>query len=224
MKKNKIYGGIVWLMSGFALLTYGILGLTQTNIPGVEELVSFVNSANGIYLYLAAFISIFLEGLYFIGSFFPGTSFVLLISIVAQTGGYSQFALVMITIFIGWTLAGLANIIGAKYFSRTFSITTENKEALENNAEMTWFPAFRSNTEVAQITEGHSARKVFLSSTKIKLFASIGAAAYAMIIPLFLDIQSLENEDGFLGLAIIAGINFVIGGSKIYQELKKPAI
>ena len=93
MKKNKIYGGIVWLMSGFALLTYGILGLTQTNIPGVEELVSFVNSANGIYLYLAAFISIFLEGLYFIGSFFPGTSFIILISIVAQTGGYLQFAL-----------------------------------------------------------------------------------------------------------------------------------
>ena len=129
----------------------------------------------------------------------------------------------MTTVFVGWTLAGVANIIGAKYFSRTFRIDRKNTDALENNAEMTWFPAFRSNTEVAQITEGHSALTVFFSSTKIKLFTSIGAAAYAMIIPLFLDIQSLQNKDGFLGLAIIAGINFVIGGNKIYQELKKPA-
>lgn len=221
MQKNKIYGGIVWLISGAALLLYGILGLTQTNIPGVEELISFVNSANGAYLYLGAFISIFIEGLYFIGSFFPGTSFVLLISIVAQTGGYLQFGLIMTTIFIGWTLAGITNILLAKYFSRPFNLTA-NQEALENNAELTWFPAFRSNTEVAQITEGHSARKVFFSTTKIKLYASLGAAVYAMIIPLFIDLQALKNEDGFWGLAIIAGVNFVIGASKIYQANKKP--
>ena len=222
MQKSKIYGGIVWLLSGVALLLYGIMGLTQSNVPGVEELVAFVNSANGFYLYLGAFISIFLEGLYFIGSFFPGTSFVLLISIVAQTGGTLQFLLIMGTIFVGWTLAGLTNIVLAKHFSGFIQKRPENNEKMENNAELTWFPAFRSNTEVAQITEGHSVRKVFLSSTKIKLFATVGAAVYAFIIPLFIDIQNMKNEDGFLGLAIIAGINFVIGGSKIYQELKKP--
>jgi len=115
--KTKLYGAFVWILAGIALLSYGILGLTQTNIPGVEQLVAFVNGAQGGYLYAAAFVAIFLEGLYFIGSFFPGSSLVLLIAIVAQAGGLQQFLLIIGTIFIGWVIAGIVNIFGAKYFS-----------------------------------------------------------------------------------------------------------
>ncbi len=220
--KTKLYGAFVWILAGIALLTYGILGLTQTNIPGVEQLVAFVNSAQGGYLYAGAFVAIFLEGLYFIGSFFPGSSLVLLIAIVAQAGGLQQFLLIIGTIFVGWVVAGMVNILGAKYFSHLFRLNPETKAQLENNAEITWFPAFRANTEVAQVTEGHSLKEVFISSTTIKLYASVGAAVYAIIIPFIIDIQNLKNDEGFLGLGVIALINFGIGASKVYEYYKKP--
>jgi hypothetical protein len=215
--KTKLYAGLVWILSGTALLIYGILGLTQTDMLGAEQLITFVNSADGIYLYLAAFISILLEGLYFIGSFFPGSSIVLLLAILAQTGGSLQFLLVIMTVFLGWTLAGVLNIFGATYFSHLFKIKTTTTDVIKQDAEITWFPAFRSNSEVAQITEGHSMRKVFLSSTLIKLYASAGVAVYALVLPFIINIQELSNEEGFIGLGIIALINFVVGGMKIYE-------
>jgi len=75
---------------------------------------------------------------------------------------------------------------------------------------------------VAQVTEGHSLRKVFISSTIIKFYASVGAAVYAILIPFIIDIQELENDQGFWGLAVIALINFVIGATKIYEYYKNP--
>ena len=225
MKQNraKLYGAFVWILAGAALLMYGILGLTQTNVPGVEQLVALVNNAQGNYIYLAAFVAIFFEGLYFIGSFFPGTSLVLLIAIVGQIGGLEQFMYIIATVFVGWVLAGAVNVLGAKYLSKTFKPSEQTLEKLEQNAEITWFPAFRANTEVAQVTEGHSMKKVFISSTIIKVYVSVGLAVYATIIPFFIDIQNVENDEGFWGLAVIALINFGIGGSKIYEYYKKPA-
>ena len=68
--RSVIYGSVVWILSGLALISYACIGLTQTNIPGVEQLVDFVQSAEGNYIFLAAFIAILIEGLYFIGSVF----------------------------------------------------------------------------------------------------------------------------------------------------------
>jgi len=118
-------------------------------------------------------------------------------------------------------MAGVVNIVGAKYLSHIFKLKTTTLEPMVNDAEITWFPAFRSNTEVAQITEGHSMRRVFFSSTKIKLYASAGAAVYALVIPFLIDIQALKNDEGFLGLGAIALINFIIGGKKIYDHTKQ---
>lgn len=184
-------------------------------MPGVEELVNFINRAQGGYLYLGAFLAIFFEGLYFIGSFFPGSTLVLLIAIVAQAGGTTQFFTIIMTIFMGWLLAGVINILLAKYFSHVLKLEKNQLQKLKDNAGVTWFPAFRANTEVAQITEGHSAAQVFLSSARVKLLASAGAAIYALIIPFFVDIQTLDNNEGFWSLGLVALITFGIGIYKI---------
>lgn len=213
----KLYSGLVWIFSGCLLLTYGWLGLTKTNIPGVEELVAFINSAQGLYLYLAAFLAIFIEGLYILGSFFPGSTLVLLIAILAQTGGVLQFLGVILTIYIAWLLSGLINIFGAKYFSKTLHLDSKSLDKIVDNTGLTWFPAFRANTEVAQITEGHSVKEVLLSSVRVKTYACLGMAVYAFIIPFILDIENRTNEEGFWSLSIIAGISFGVGGYKLYQ-------
>ncbi len=209
-----ISGGLVWILSGLALLVYSAIGLSNTTIPGVEELVNFIRSTEGTYLYLGAFLAIFIEGLYFLGSFFPGSTIVLLIAIVSQAGGTAQFLGIILTIYVGWLLAGVCNILGAWVFS--YRLTKVDSPTLEDNTGLTWFPAFRANTEVAQITEGHRPLQVFWSSWRVKSIACIGAALYALIIPLFIDIGSMNNEEGFWSLLIIAAINFAVGGHKIF--------
>ena len=214
---SKSYSGLVWIFSGCLLLVYGGLGLTNTNVPGVEELVAFINSAQGNYIYLAAFLAIFIEGLYVIGSFFPGSTLVLLIAILAQVGGVVQFIGVIGTIYIGWILAGFFNIYGAKYFSKTLHIDSSTLDKIEDNTGLTWFPAFRANTEVAQIAAGHKTSEVLWSSIRVKTYASLGAAVYALVIPFLLDIENRTNEEGFMSLAVVAAISFGVGGYKIYQ-------
>tara|TARA_B100000508_G_scaffold140487_1_gene141716 strand:- start:2615 stop:3295 length:681 start_codon:yes stop_codon:yes gene_type:complete len=211
--KHHLYGGIVWIISGSLLVTYGILGLTKQNIPGVEELVSFIQAAEGVYIYLAAFIAIFIEGLYFFGSFFPGSTFVLLIAILSQAGGPDTFLKVIGTIYIGWIMAGLVNMFGASLFAKKIQSVISDK--IEDNTGATWFPAFRANTEVAQIIEGHSFWEVFRSSLRVKTIACIGAAVYSLVLPFIIDLTSMKNEEGFLGLSIIAAISFGVGIYKI---------
>lgn len=219
--KNKLYSGLVWLFSGCMLLAYGVLGLSNTNVPGVEELVSLIHSAQGGWLYAAAFLSIFIEGLYVIGSFFPGSTLVILIAIAAQVGGIPQFAGVILAMYIGWLLAGVVNVFGAKYFKQVVHIDPRSRTALVDNVGITWFPAFRANTEVGQVAEGHSPLEVLLSTFRVKTYATLGAVVYTFLIPLFLDIESRTNEEGFLSLGIIALISFAVGGHKLYQYQKE---
>tara|TARA_B100000508_G_C11464452_1_gene280836 strand:+ start:625 stop:1302 length:678 start_codon:yes stop_codon:yes gene_type:complete len=217
--KHHFYGGIVWIISGLLLVTYGTLGLTQQNIPGVEELVAFIESAEGVYIYLAAFIAIFIEGLYFFGSFFPGSTFVLLIAIISQAGGPATFLKVIGTIYVGWIIAGVCNMLFAKLFANKLKV--DNNELVEDNAGTTWFPAFRANTEVAQIIEGYPFKEVFFSSLRVKTYACVGAAVYALVLPFLIDITDMKNEEGFLGLAIISAISFGVGIYKIHLHLKQ---
>lgn len=217
----KLSSGLVWILSGIALMTYGLLGLTHHNVPGVEEFLTFVNNTNSWYLYLAVFVAIFFEGLYFVGSFFPGTSFVLLITIVSQAGGITHFLTTILTIFIGWSLAGLLNVFGAKYFFKKFNLPTEELLKIDDQATTTWFPTFRANTEVALITEGHPPMEVIRSSLRVKMYACLGVIIYTLMIPVFIDIQTLKNEEGFGALGVIALISFTVGGIKIYKSNKK---
>ena len=82
--RKDLRSGIVWILSALALSTYGTLGLLNYRLPGVEEIVSYISSIQGTYLYGAAFLAILIEGIYFLGSFFPGTTLVIVIAILSQ--------------------------------------------------------------------------------------------------------------------------------------------
>lgn len=182
---------------------------------------SFIHSAQGGWLYAAAFLSVFIEGLYIVGSFFPGSTLIILITIAAQVGGISQFAGVILAIYIGWLLAGVVNVFGAKYFKRVVHIDSQSLTKLVDNAGVTWFPAFRANTEVGQVAEGHPPLEVLRSTFRVKTYATLGAIVYTFLIPLFLNIESRTNKEGFLSLGIIAFISFAVGGYKLYQYRKE---
>ncbi|MFA7193605.1 MAG: hypothetical protein WC087_01675 [Candidatus Paceibacterota bacterium] len=213
------YSAIVWFLSALSLYIYCTMGFLNAKIPGVEELVKFLSAADANHIYLAGFLSVFIEGLYFIGSFFPGTTLIIVVSILSQITGYAVFAGTMFTIFIGWCLAGLVNIIVAKTYHLKVAKLEENKEfEVKDRLWTTWFPAFRANYEVAQITDGGNVLKVFLSSMRVKFLATLAVGIGALIVPFFIDIHSLNNEEGFTSAAVVATISLIVGIYKIKKR------
>lgn len=213
---SRYYGALVWIVSGCALSTYGILGLLQVGIPGVEELVGFLENANGIYIYIAAFLAIFLEGLYFFGNFFPGSTIILILTILSQAGGPLVFIATITTIFFGWCTAGAVNIIMARTYQKNIiGRAAQPQTVVSDNLLTTWFPAFRANYEVAQIAEGGNPWRVFLSSVRVKFIVSLGMLVTTFLIPYVIDIKTVDNEEGFLSVAMIAIIFFTVGIYKI---------
>jgi len=67
---NKMYSVFVWVFSSAALMIYVALFNYNQSVPGAEKLISFITSIDGVYVFLAAFILILIEGLYIIGIFF----------------------------------------------------------------------------------------------------------------------------------------------------------
>jgi hypothetical protein len=215
-----LYSALVWILAGVALVIYCILGLLNTTIPGFEELVTFLSEVEADHIYAVAFISIFIEGLYFVGSFFPGATLVVIVAILSQLSGTTVFIGTILSIFIGWCLVGAVNIFLAKTcFLKMTRIQEHTEYEVKDRLWTTWYPAFRANYEVAQITEGGNPMKVFLSSVRVKFWASIAAAMYVLIIPFFIDIEQVSNEEGFLSVAIIAVISFAVGFLKIREHL-----
>jgi hypothetical protein len=213
---SSYYGALVWIVSGITLSTYGLLGLLHVGIPGVEELVGFLENADGIYIYIAAFLAIFLEGLYFFGNFFPGSTIILILTILSQAGGPGVFIGTIATIFFGWCTAGAVNIFMAHtYQKKVLGSLIEPKTVVSDNLFTTWFPAFRANYEVAQIAEGGNPWRVFLSSVRVKFIVSLGMLVVTFFIPYVIDIKEVDNEEGFLSVAVIATIFFVVGIYKL---------
>jgi hypothetical protein len=62
--------GLVWLIAGVGLSVFATIGLLIDDVPGLQQLVSWLISLTGWWLLIAVFVAIFIEGLYFIGSFF----------------------------------------------------------------------------------------------------------------------------------------------------------
>jgi len=203
------------------LSAYGITGLLNQQIPGIEELVAFINSAAGPWLYVAAFLAIFIEGLYVVGSVFPGTTLVLIMAILVQTTGSLTFLSIIATMYVGWLLAGVCNVIAARLFSKRLTKNIPPVAKEDEMAGITWFPAFRANMEVSQALEGHSIKTVLLTSLRIKSLATLGLIGYALAIPLLIDITAVSNEEGFVSISIFALINFGVGGYKLYQYHKQ---
>ena len=223
--KSQLYAGIIWIVSAIALAIYGILLFLNSEVPGMGELVDFISSIDKKYIYLAAFISILIEGLYFIGSFFPGASLVMIIAVISGINGYFVFFATLLLIFIGWSLAGIINVYLAKvYRQRLMGVKHSEDYLINDRIWTTWFPAFRSSYEVAQVVEGGHPLKVYLSSLKVRFWATIFVGVLALIIPHIININNLSNKEPFFIIFIVFCISLIVGIRKIvdYVILNTP--
>lgn len=218
--KRQFYDALVWIISSASLFIYGYIAHTNQSIPGVEELVSFINKLDPNYIFIGAFFSILIEGLYVVGSFFPGSSLVTLLALISQKGGYIVFMYTMFFILLGWVLAGLVNILLAKiYYKNVLLMNTDENFNIKDNTYLTWFPAFRANYEVSQIVEGGNLKKVIFSSIRVKVIVMAFMFCVGLLIPLFIDLNNLNNKEGTLAVVVVASIIMAVG---IYKLLDKP--
>lgn len=217
--KKQFYDALVWIISALSLFLYGYIAHTNQKVPGVEELVGFINSLDPHYIFIGGFLSIFLEGLYVFGSFIPGTSLVALLAIISQGGGYFVFIYTMFFILLGWILAGLVNIFLAKtYHRKILSMGTDENFDIKDNAHLTWFPAFRANYEVSQIIEGGDTKKVILSSVRVKAIVIFVMSFVGLFIPLFINVNEISNEEGTLAVVVVASIILAVGVYKLFTK------
>jgi hypothetical protein len=208
----------VWIASGIFLIIYCILSFFGETIPGVEDLVKIIADTSGPYLYVAAFTSIFIEGIYILGNFFPGSTLVLLLAVLSQTNNVSTFLLTMIAIFIGWFLSGLINIYVAARIVDQSKIPKKLTALSKDNILATWYPTFRANYEVAQVVSGTLPREVVLSSIRVKFWSSLGLAIGALALPYFIDIRKVTNEEGFYSVLVVGVICLLVGTWQLSQQ------
>ncbi len=214
--------GLVWLISGLFLLLYSSLGLFGIAIPGVEDLVTFMQSASGIYLYGVAFIAILIEGLYIVGNFLPGTTLIFVLAVLSQTGGTISFLYTILAIFAGWFCAGLINIYITSTIIDRSKITNLTNPKIKDGLLVTWYPTFRANQEVAQMVAGFPARQVVFSSLRVKALACLGLGAGAYIIPSIIDIKNVSNDEGFFTVFTIAIICLIVGSYQLFIKTHLP--
>jgi hypothetical protein len=214
--RSELYAGIIWITSAIALAIYGVLLFLNSEIPGMGELVNFISGIDSKYIYLAAFISIFIEGLYFVGSFFPGASLVIIMAIISGTNGTLTFIITLSLIFIGWSIAGFLNIFLANiYRERIIRLKHSEDYFVKDRTLTTWFPAFRSSYEVAQVIEGGHPIKIFLSSLRVRFWSTLFVGGLALIVPLLIDIKSSSDHESFLIILVVFGISLTVGFRKV---------
>lgn len=219
--KNNLYSGLVWIVSALALIAYGLLIYFNSTVPGMSEVMAFLTSIETKYIYIGAFISVIIEGLYFIGSFFPGASLLIILAILSQSAGWSVFLITMLLVFLGWAIAGALNITIAKtYRSKIMKLEHIEEYEVKDHVWTTWFPAFRASHEVAQVAEGGHAMKVFFSSLRVRFFTTLFLGVLALIIPLFFDINNTSDQDGYVSIIVVAAISMAVGMAKIRKYLK----
>ncbi len=102
---------------------------------------------------------------------------VLIFPILFRVGGIVLFFFTILFICLGWCLAGVVNIFGAKFFGEKILKKFPNPDLkVVGRPFTTWFPVFRANYEVAQIAEGGEPWKVLWSSIKVKLVTMLSVA------------------------------------------------
>jgi hypothetical protein len=186
---------------------YATIGILLEDIPGVQQLITWLDSFVGMWVLIAVFIAILIEGLYFVGSFFPGSSIVLVLAILTQSDSWLLFWLTIATIFIGWILASVINI----YFAKKYRLGANDEFVVQDKMLITWLPAFRANYEVAQIVQGADPLRVFLSSARVKLFGSAIVTLALVLLAEGVDVTELSNEEGFATLYLSASVMASIG-------------
>ncbi|HYC34685.1 MAG TPA: hypothetical protein VEC13_03040 [Candidatus Paceibacterota bacterium] len=219
--KNTLYAGIIWIISAVVLIIYGTLSIFSAHVPGVASLVKFLSSIDSTYIYVAAFISILIEGLYVIGSFFPGSSLIIIMAILSQVNGPLVFSMTILLIFVGWCISGAINIyIIARMYKAKFIKSKEIIDyEIKDRVFTTWYPSFRASYEVAQVAEGGDPFKVFLSSLRVRFLASLFVAGLALFVPFFFDINQVTNKEGRITILIVAAISLTVGMLKIRKYM-----
>lgn len=213
---SQVRSGLVWLLAGLAVTTYATAGIFLEDIPGIQQLISWLNSFVGWWVLIAVFIAILIEGLYFIGSFFPGSSIVLVLAIITQSDSWFLFWMTIATIFVGWVLSSIINI----YFAKKYRIETNVDFVVQDKLLLTWFPAFRANYEVAQVVQGADPLQVFLSSVRVKIFGSTLVTLALVVLAEGVDVNQMSNDEGFVTLYVSAAIMIGIGLWQIRSYLK----
>jgi len=213
--KSILYSGLVWLVAAVVLFAYAISGYVGLQVPGVEQLVFWLDQLQGSWILGAAFIAILIEGLYFFGSFLPGSTLVIAAAVLAQMQSWMMFTLIIISIFLGWVASGIFNILFARQMRLLAKQPVDENYDVQDKAWETWFPSFRANYEVSQVISGAPAWKVFWSSVRVKLWGSLGATFYVLLLPFFIDIKELDNSEGFLVMFLVAFIMLVVGGWQV---------
>jgi len=218
---NKPYGAYVWIFSAIVIFLYALAGYIGFSTPGVEQIVSALSKIETKFIFVSALILAFLEGLYFLGTFFPGSTLVLVLIVISQSSGTEGFLITVLSVFVGWSLAGLVNIVLSSKWKKFF--IKPEKAKIHNDKDilwLTWFPAFRANYEVAQTIEGGNTIKVLLLSTKAKFYITIAIAVCAFVLSSFVSINQVSNNEGFLSLILIAFITAVVGFLKLRNTKK----
>jgi len=195
------------LIAGVGVCIYATIGILIENIPGVEALILWLETLVGVWVVLAVFVAIIIEGLYFVGSFFPGSSVVVLLAILSQTDSLALFVSTILAIFLGWVISGAVNI----YFAKKYAVEVDHPVLARDYPLATWLPSFRANQEVAQTVAGIAPLRVFINSTRIKLFASLFMAVIVLVLAQTLDINEISNDEGFATLYVSASVMLIVG-------------
>jgi hypothetical protein len=206
----------VWLIAGIGVCTYATIGILIDDIPGIQALISWLESLVGWWVLLAVFISIIIEGLYFVGSFFPGSSVVVLLAILSQSNSPLLFIATILAIFVGWVISGGINIFIAKKY--VAEITPQ--VSIQDYPFVTWLPSFRANQEVAQTVAGVAPLRVFINSLQIKFFASLFMAGVVLAVAQTIDVSEISNDEGFATLYISATVMLLVGGVQLKRYFK----
>ncbi|PCI30456.1 hypothetical protein COB52_01535, partial [Candidatus Kaiserbacteria bacterium] len=163
------YSGLVWIISGLIFLLYIVLIMAGQILPGAEKVVAYATSIPPSYLFGVAFLVIFFEGLYIVGTFFPGAGLILLLAALSGANGATFFLMTSFVLFLGWSLAGLVNIVLASlYYKNVLKGGHDDDIEVHGRAWATWLPSFRASYEVAQVVDGCNPVKVLTSSIRVK--------------------------------------------------------
>jgi hypothetical protein len=214
--KAQLRSGLVWLLAGLGVTTYATIGIIYTDIPGLVQLIEWLNSFVGWWVLVAVFIAIVIEGLYFVGSFFPGSSIVLVLAIFSQSDSWLMFWFTIITIFVGWLCSSIINIVLAK----KYRVVIDKEFVVQDRMLLTWLPAFRANYEVSQIVQGADPLKVLWSSAKVKLFGGSIVTLALIILSQSVNVTEISNDEGTATLYISAVVMISIGIWQIRKVIK----
>lgn len=205
----------IWIVAGIVFFIYSYILFSNIEINIIESLITFLSNINKEVIYLGAFIAIFIESIYLIGTFFPGSSLILLLAIASQFNGMATYFITILSIFLGWSLSTFVNIyIGKALLDKNEVPTKTNK--IKENYFITWFPAFRANDEVSQASIGRPVTEIIQSSLKIKFVTSLIMMIAVIIIANTIEFATAVEET----YTSVIFVGFVCLGVGIYKLIR----